>query len=175
MVTNPYKILDIPETATDEEVKSAYRKLAKKYHPDKYVDSPLKDVADEKMKEINEAYDMIMDMGAVHVGCNNKCVSSLREPHACFISNSVRFLWCNFTRLKGLADLVGNHISFRLSTGYTKIFFFRLIKFQINQFRTAFVRRNIFSILSLFPVLRIVRSILQALLHCASFILMHCD
>ena len=56
MVTNPYKILDIPETATDEEVKSAYRKLAKKYHPDKYVDSPLKDVADEKMKEINEAY-----------------------------------------------------------------------------------------------------------------------
>ena len=62
MVTNPYKILDIPETATDEEVKSAYRKLAKKYHPDKYVDSPLKDVADEKMKEINEAYDMIMDM-----------------------------------------------------------------------------------------------------------------
>ena len=54
MVTNPYKILDIPETATDEEVKSAYRKLAKKYHPDKYVDSPLKDVADEKMKEIRK-------------------------------------------------------------------------------------------------------------------------
>lgn len=62
MVTNPYKVLDIPETATDEEVKTAYRKLARKYHPDKYVDSPLKDVATEKMKEINEAYDMIMDM-----------------------------------------------------------------------------------------------------------------
>ena len=61
MVTNPYKILDIPETATDEEVKSAYRKLAKKYHPDKYVDSPLKDVADEKMKEINEAYEILSD------------------------------------------------------------------------------------------------------------------
>lgn len=67
MVTNPYKILDIPETATDEEVKSAYRKLAKKYHPDKYVDSPLKDVADEKMKEINEAYDMIMDMRKIRI------------------------------------------------------------------------------------------------------------
>ena len=61
MVTNPYKILDIPESATDEEVKSAYRKLAKKYHPDKYVDSPLKDVADEKMKEINEAYEVLSD------------------------------------------------------------------------------------------------------------------
>lgn len=62
MVTNPYSVLGISENATDDEVKSAYRELAKKYHPDKYVDSPLKDVASEKMKEINEAYDMIIDM-----------------------------------------------------------------------------------------------------------------
>ncbi len=62
MVTNPYSVLGISENATDEEVKSAYRELAKKYHPDKYADSPLKDVASEKMKEINEAYDMIVEM-----------------------------------------------------------------------------------------------------------------
>lgn len=62
MVTNPYNVLGVSENATDEEVKSAYRELAKKYHPDKYADSPLKDVASEKMKEINEAYDMIVNM-----------------------------------------------------------------------------------------------------------------
>ena len=42
-------------------MKSAYRSLAKKYHPDNYADSPLADLASEKMKEINEAYDQIVN------------------------------------------------------------------------------------------------------------------
>ena len=58
-MTDPYKVLGVSPSATDDEVKDAYRKLAKKYHPDQYADSPLKDLADEKMKEINEAYDAI--------------------------------------------------------------------------------------------------------------------
>lgn len=58
---DPYSILGITESATDEEVKQAYRTLAKKYHPDNYNDSPLAEYASEKMKEINEAYDAIMD------------------------------------------------------------------------------------------------------------------
>lgn len=58
-MTDPYKVLGVSRSATDEEVKDAYRALAKKYHPDQYSDSPLKDLADEKMKEINEAYDTI--------------------------------------------------------------------------------------------------------------------
>ena len=57
---DPYKILGIPNTATEEEVKTAYRELAKKYHPDNYADSPLADLANEKMQEINEAYDSII-------------------------------------------------------------------------------------------------------------------
>ena len=61
-MNNPYEVLGVYETATDEEVKAAYRKLAKKYHPDNYTDSPLADVAEQKMKEINEAYDMINQM-----------------------------------------------------------------------------------------------------------------
>ena len=59
---NPYEILGVSENASDEEIKKAYRKLAKQYHPDNYNDNPLKDLADEKMKEINEAYDMIQKL-----------------------------------------------------------------------------------------------------------------
>lgn len=59
---NPYEILGVSPSATDEEIKTAYRNLAKKYHPDNYADSPLADLAEEKMKEINEAYDQICDM-----------------------------------------------------------------------------------------------------------------
>lgn len=59
-MADPYKVLGVSSSATDEEVKEAYRALAKKYHPDQYADSPLADLADEKMKEINEAYDTIV-------------------------------------------------------------------------------------------------------------------
>lgn len=59
MEQNPYKVLGVSETATDEEIKKAYRELVKKYHPDKYADNPLADVAAEKMKEINAAYEQI--------------------------------------------------------------------------------------------------------------------
>ena len=58
-MNDPYKVLNIPNTASDEEVKRAYRELARKYHPDNYHDNPLADLAQEKMKEINEAYDTI--------------------------------------------------------------------------------------------------------------------
>lgn len=60
-MTDPYKILGISPDATDEQVKAAYRELAKKYHPDNYVNNPLSDLAQEKMKDINEAYDTIVN------------------------------------------------------------------------------------------------------------------
>lgn len=58
-MTDPYEILNVPSTATDEQIKKAYRDLARKYHPDNYHDNPLADLAQEKMKEINAAYDAI--------------------------------------------------------------------------------------------------------------------
>lgn len=57
---DPYKVLGVSPSATDDEVKRAYRDLARKYHPDNYADNPLADLAKEKMQEINDAYDTIM-------------------------------------------------------------------------------------------------------------------
>ena len=58
-MTDPYKILGVSPDASDEEIKNAYRTLARKYHPDKYRDSDLADLANEKMKEVNAAYEEI--------------------------------------------------------------------------------------------------------------------
>lgn len=58
-MNDPYQVLNIPPSATDDEVKHAYRELARKYHPDNYHNNPLADLAQEKMKEINEAYETI--------------------------------------------------------------------------------------------------------------------
>ena len=56
MVSDPYKVLGLSPGASDEEVKAAYRKLAKKYHPDL---NPGNERAAERMNEINAAYDQI--------------------------------------------------------------------------------------------------------------------
>ena len=58
-MNDPYQTLGVSENASDEEIKKAYRDLARKYHPDNYHDNPLADLAQEKMKEINAAYEEI--------------------------------------------------------------------------------------------------------------------
>ncbi|MBQ3556336.1 MAG: DnaJ domain-containing protein [Oscillospiraceae bacterium] len=58
-MNDPYSVLGVSPNASDEEVKRAYRELARKYHPDNYQNNPLADLAEEKMKAVNEAYDAI--------------------------------------------------------------------------------------------------------------------
>lgn len=57
---NPYEVLGVREGSSIEEIKKAYKELVRKYHPDQYQNHPLSDLAEEKLKEINEAYDVIM-------------------------------------------------------------------------------------------------------------------
>ena len=60
MINNPYEVLGVSPSASDDEIKKAYRDLTRKYHPDANVDNPLADLAEEKFKEVQEAYDMIV-------------------------------------------------------------------------------------------------------------------
>ena len=72
---DPYKVLGISSDATDEEVKKAYRELSRKYHPDANANNPLKDLAEEKFKEVQAAYSQIMDMRAKGYATNDSQTS----------------------------------------------------------------------------------------------------
>ena len=75
-----YEVLGVGRTATDEEIKRAYRKLAVKFHPDKNPDDPH---AEEKFKELGEAYDVLMDA--------DKRAAYDRFGHAAFAQGSAGF------------------------------------------------------------------------------------
>ena len=57
---DPYAVLGVSRNATDEEIKKAYRALSRKYHPDANINNPNKEQAEEKFKEIQQAYQQIM-------------------------------------------------------------------------------------------------------------------
>ena len=60
MNKNYYEILGVGSNATEGEIRKAYRRLASKYHPDKHQGNPLQELAEEKFKEINEAYHALL-------------------------------------------------------------------------------------------------------------------
>ena len=72
MTSDPYLILGVARDATEEQIKSAYRDLARRHHPDNFPDPARRAQAEERMKEINEAYDAIRRMRA----------QDQRQPHA---------------------------------------------------------------------------------------------
>ncbi|MBE6714578.1 MAG: molecular chaperone DnaJ [Ruminococcaceae bacterium] len=77
---DPYKVLGVSRDADEDEIKKAYRELARKYHPDNYQDPNLAELAAEKMKEINEAYDAIRDGKAASSSSYGDSSSSSSDP-----------------------------------------------------------------------------------------------
>ena len=71
MYRDPYEILGVTKDASEEDIKRAYRELAKKYHPDNYTDPNMAALASEKMQEINEAYEYIKNKGPYNNSDNN--------------------------------------------------------------------------------------------------------
>lgn len=75
---NPYEVLGIKEGTNAEGIKKAYKDLVKKYHPDQYQNNPLSDLAEEKLKEINEAYDYLTKKAQANNGSSG--YSRQEEP-----------------------------------------------------------------------------------------------
>lgn len=94
MVNDPYEVLEIKHGASEAEIKSAYRGLVKKYHPDKYQGNPLADLAEEKLQEVNEAYDILMKggsgNGAAYGSAGNGYSSQPNYGEKAVVYNTVR-------------------------------------------------------------------------------------
>ena len=95
-----YETLGVPRSSSKDEIKSAYRKLAKRFHPDTNRDDPK--AAEEKFKEISEAYEVLMD-------------PEKRSRYDQFGHQGVTdafsrggFTWQDFTRASDVADIFGN-------------------------------------------------------------------
>lgn len=58
---DPYEVLGVSRNASTDEIKKAYRALSRKYHPDANINNPNKDQAEAKFKEIQQAYEQIMN------------------------------------------------------------------------------------------------------------------
>ncbi len=107
-MTDPYKILGVSRESTDDEINTAYRKLVKQYHPDRYVGNPLADLAAEKIKEINEAYDAIMNERNNATGSREGAGTYGNSSHGNdFDANRIRML-INSGKLGEAEILLGN-------------------------------------------------------------------
>jgi len=95
-----YEILGVPRNASPEEIKKAYRRLAKKYHPDLNPDN--KEEATEKFKEISEAYEVLMDpeKRALYDRYGHEGLSGAFKQG--------NFTWEDFTHFSDLEDILGD-------------------------------------------------------------------
>lgn len=81
-MNDPYRFLGVDRNASDDEIRTAYKNLAKKYDPGNYEDSQLKEFAKEKMKDIISAYDQIMDERKTTPIPENNSSDETHEAHS---------------------------------------------------------------------------------------------
>ena len=112
-MNDPYSVLGVSSNASDEEIKRAYRELARKYHPDNYQNNPLADLAEEKMKAINEAYETIQKMregghsGAGYSGGGQTYAGQSQDPAFARIRMLINS--GNISQAEAALDEIGNH------------------------------------------------------------------
>ena len=102
---DPYTVLGVSPNASDQEVKRAYRELARKYHPDNYVNNPLADLAEEKMKEINEAYEAIQKQRSGGGGYQQQSSGGYRQQQQYSSSSSNNPTFARVRSMINLGDL----------------------------------------------------------------------
>ena len=112
---DPYQVLGVTRGASDEEIKKAYRSLSRKYHPDANVNNPNKDAAEERFKQVQQAYDQIMkekQQGSSYDGGfgNSYSGSSYGGPYADFSGyyNSRSTYQEENSRLQAAANYIRN-------------------------------------------------------------------
>lgn len=93
MRMNPYEVLGIKPGASQDEIKSAYRKLVKQYHPDQFRDNPLQELAQEKLAKINEAYNMLTNGngGNSNSYSNNSYSNSYSNNSSSYSNNNYNY------------------------------------------------------------------------------------
>ena len=64
---DPYSVLGVSRDASMDEIKKAYRKLSRKYHPDANINNPNKEQAEEMFKQVQQAYDQIVRLSLIHI------------------------------------------------------------------------------------------------------------
>ncbi len=87
MISDPYQVLGVPPTASDQEIAKAYRKLARKYHPDLH---PGDEEAAKKMSEINAAYEQIKNMRKSQNSMENEKFLQIWNPIKAEASLTIR-------------------------------------------------------------------------------------
>ncbi|MFV0527483.1 MAG: DnaJ domain-containing protein [Lachnospiraceae bacterium] len=102
-MNDPYQILGISHNATDEEIKKAYKLLSRKYHPDANINNPNKQQAEEKFKQIQQAYQQIMKEKAG--GYQQSYQDSAGQPYGRQQQNTGNEYW----DFGGFEDFWGNY------------------------------------------------------------------